>query len=390
MSIIIFGDSFTFPDGNAATNRVYTYAKGFLENGLQAHVICFKSEYGKCKDGLISDIHFYHPFKPTKRSDLFVIRRWFKLKKYFNTIKLIKKINKTDKVIAIVCYSQLLLTEALIFYISKLIKCKILLERGEHPLRNYQTNSFRKIQGEIKTYLEVKLCTGINCISQYLVNLYKARGVNPSKLFLIPSTVDTTRFNILSKPLFPFEFILYCGALSTLKDGVNILIESFASISEKFPAINLVLIGKGETKEEEIFIRDLVLKLKLDKRVFFLGQLSRMKIPEYLITAKILALARPKSIQADAGFPSKLTEYLAAEVPVIVTKVGEIPSFLTHKETAFVCEPDSIADFATNIDFVLSNYEFAKQVAKNGKKLTNTVFNYNVQAKRMIDFIKSV
>jgi hypothetical protein len=39
MSVVIFGDVFTFPEGNAATNRVYTYAKGFIENGIDVHVI---------------------------------------------------------------------------------------------------------------------------------------------------------------------------------------------------------------------------------------------------------------------------------------------------------------------------------------------------------------
>ena len=34
MTCIIFGDAFTFPDGDASTNRVYTYARGFLEHGL--------------------------------------------------------------------------------------------------------------------------------------------------------------------------------------------------------------------------------------------------------------------------------------------------------------------------------------------------------------------
>jgi len=45
MSIVIFGDIFTFPDGGAATNRVYTYAKGFTENGIKTHVICFTNDY---------------------------------------------------------------------------------------------------------------------------------------------------------------------------------------------------------------------------------------------------------------------------------------------------------------------------------------------------------
>jgi glycosyltransferase involved in cell wall biosynthesis len=81
---------------------------------------------------------------------------------------------------------------------------------------------------------------------------------------------------------------LYCGSLTILKDGVNILIESFKRISEKYPEINLVLIGKGDSINDEIVIKDLALKLNIDKRVIFLGQLPRTEIPAYLCNAKIL------------------------------------------------------------------------------------------------------
>jgi glycosyltransferase involved in cell wall biosynthesis len=93
---------------------------------------------------------------------------------------------------------------------------------------------------------------------------------------------------------------------------------------------------------------------------------------------------------ADAGFPSKLTEYLATGNPVVVTKVGEIPLYLKDDVSAFLSEPGSIDSFAGRLDFVLGNYEFAQRVGLKGKELTLTIFNYNFQSKRMIAFIDSL
>lgn len=390
MAIVIFGDSFSFPEGNAATNRVHTYAKGFYENGINVHVISFGSRYNNAGKGMIDGIYFYHPFSQKKRSKYFIIRRWHNLKKYFNVISIFKDINKNEKIIATICYTQLLKTLTIAFILSKIIKFKTILERGEHPLQYYQNSFFRKIEGDIKIYLEIKLCNGITCISQYLIDFYNKRGVNDKKLFLVPSTVDTNRFLISNNALFPFQYILYCGSLTLVKDGLHILIESFVRISEKYPKINLVIIGKGITIEEEIKIKGLVSSLNIVKRVFFLGQLSRMEIPAYLNSAKILALARPKSMVADAGFPSKLTEYLASGIPLVVTEVGEIPVYLKDNENAFISQPDSVDDFTAKLDFVLSNYKLAKQVAIKGKELTKTIFNYSYQAKRIISFINSI
>jgi len=390
MALIIIGESYTFPDGNAATNRVHTYAKGFIENGVNVHVICFASRYDTPGDGITNGIHYYHPFGQRKRNKYFLVRRWQKITKYFKTIILIEKINKSDKVFAIICYTQLLQTLLFVFSLAKYINSKLILERSEHPLRKYQKTIFTKKIGNFKARIETKLCDGLFCISQYLIDFYKKRNVSIKKLFLVPSTVDPERFNIQIKSPLPYKYILYCGTLTLTKDGVDILIKSYAQIAEKFLDLMLVLIGKGDTSNQEIIIKELISRLNLDNRVFFLGQLPRTEIAVYMKNAQILALARPTSMVADAGFPSKLTEYLATGVPVVVTGVGDIPVYLKDNENSFIAEPDNVDAFASKMDFVLENYDHAKNIALVGKSLTGEIFNYNFQAKRMMHFIKSL
>lgn len=390
MSVVIFGDAFTFPEGNAATNRVHTYAKGFKEAGVNVHVICFDNEYIQVNDGTINGIRFYHPFGQSIKNKHFIIRRWLKFKKYFRTIRLVRKIDKADKIVAINCWTSLLHTYFFAILITRIVGSKLINEHSEHPLRNYQRSFFSKIRGEAKSFFGNVFCDGVFCISQYLIDFYSSRGIRKKKLFLVPSTVDTERFQGPYTPPYNFRYILYCGSLTVAKDGVNILVESFNRISGKYPDINLVLIGKGDIAEEELLIRDLVKNLNIENRVFMPGQKPRSDIPAYLTNARILALARPRSMVADAGFPSKLTEYLSTGIPVVVTTVGEIPLYLKDNENAFLTIPDSVDAFADKMDFVLGNYEYAKQVGARGKELTGTVFNYKYQANRMLEFINSL
>jgi glycosyltransferase involved in cell wall biosynthesis len=253
----------------------------------------------------------------------------------------------------------------------------------------YRDNTFGMQLANLKLKFEIRLYDAIFCISNYLIEFYVSRGFRKERLFLVPSTVDTGRFNFKYPRLLPYEYILYCGSLTLLKDGVNILVKSFAKIADKHKDVNLVLIGKGDTPDEEASIRELVNQLNLENRIIFLGQRPRTEVPGYLINAKILALARPKSKIADAGFPSKLTEYLTTGNPVVVTRVGEIPDYLTNNESAFLAEPDSVDAFAEKLNYALDNYRFALDVGAAGKKLTDTVFNYNYQAKRMLSFLNS-
>lgn len=202
--------------------------------------------------------------------------------------------------------------------------------------------------------------------------------------------MDTHRFNINPPSPVSYDYICYCGSLTLEKDGVNILIESFWRIASHYQALKLLLIGKGDTVEEEEAVKDLVRKLGAENRVVFTGQMSRTEVPEYLCNARILALARPNSKIADAGFPSKLTEYLSTGRPVVVTKVGEIPVYLKDNETAFLCEPDSVDAFAERLDYVLKNYEHALAIGIKGRELTSTVFNYSYQTRRISEFISSL
>jgi glycosyltransferase involved in cell wall biosynthesis len=388
--LIIFGDSFSFPEGNAATNRVYSYAKGFLENEIQVYVICFASVYNTKEEGSTEGIKFYHPFAQRKRSKYFLIRRYHNVIKYFNTIKLFNKINNENNIIAINSWTFLFITHLFSWFLSKKYKTKLIKECSEHPLRYYQKFELQQKVGIAKFWVESTLSDGLFCISQFLIDFHAQYKIGQQKLFLVPSTVDIRRFNKPFDPPLPYKYILYCGTVSIQKDGVNILIESFSKIAKKFTDINLVIIGEFTSSKEEHILVNLVSTLEISNRVIFLGQLSREDIPAYLTNAEILALARPKSIVSDAGFPSKLTEYLATGVPVVATKVGDIPVYLNDNENAFLSEPDSVSMFADKLDKVLTNYEFAQDVALKGKELTNTIFNYNYQSKRMMEYIGSL
>ena len=56
----------------------------------------------------------------------------------------------------------------------------------------------------------------------------------------------------------------------------------------------------------------------------------------------------------------------------------------------FLAQPNSVDSFATKMKFVLNNIDLANNVGLKGKELTNTIFNYKVQSKKLIDFINSI
>jgi glycosyltransferase involved in cell wall biosynthesis len=202
-------------------------------------------------------------------------------------------------------------------------------------------------------------------------------------------TVEPQRFNI-KKSENCDNYIAYCGTMWGNKDGVQILIEAFSRISSDFPNIKLYLIGDTSNEGEFKKLKEKISLLKIEDKVVFTGIISSDNIPHLLVNAKMLVLARPDNIQAKGGFPTKLGEYLATGNPVVVTKVGEIPNYLIDGVNAFLAQPNSVDSFATKMKFVLNNIDLANNVGLKGKELTNTIFNYKVQSKKLIDFINSI
>jgi glycosyltransferase involved in cell wall biosynthesis len=389
MAIVIFGDNFSFPEGNAATNRVYTYAKGFIENNVSAYVICFGNNYLQNGNGIVEEIQYFHPFNQEKRSNSFLVRNWLKLLKYRNTIRLIKKINNQDKIDAIITYTKISTTHLFSYFLARLFKTKIIIENSEHPLRYYQTGFINRIVGRLKLSIELKTFDGILLITQHLIDFYKSKVQNDRKLLLVPSTVDPTRFAVEKTKKNGYEYIGYFGSINFERDNLDLLIKAYSMIYQKHDNIHLVLGGMVSFKEEKM-ISDLIQSLNIESKVHIIKYLSREEIIQYVVNASILVLVRHNDSFTEASFPCKLTEYMSTGNPVILVKVSEIPKYITDGKEGFLIEPGNVNELAEKLEFVLNNYQFAKEVAKKGKELTDSVFNYGYQAKRIIEFIKTV
>jgi glycosyltransferase involved in cell wall biosynthesis len=386
MGIAIIGDMFSFPEGNAATNRIYTYANGFIKNNVNTYVICLRNDYLVKGNGVLDGIQYFNPINQIKRNDNFLIRNWFKAVKYLNTLRLVKRINKQEKISAIIVDTQLSLTFLFSYYLAKRIGTKLIVEKNEHPLRLYQKNVLKKGQGIIKQYFESRLCDAIFCISRFLVEYYQAHGIPQHKLFLVPSTVDPDRFTQTGEKPLPYNYIGYFGGLTFIRDNIDVLIKAFSLISEKHPDVHLVIGGFCSEKERKK-IEDLILDLNISMKVILLKYLTRHEIIRYIIHSDILVLVRGKDMESQASFPSKLTEYLATSKPVVTVNVGEISDYLTDGVNSFLIEPGNCDILAEKLDYVLNNYKSALEIAQVGNQLTSGIFNYNFQAKRMIEFI---
>ena len=383
---LIFISSGIYPNGGAATNRHIAYAKGLKELGNE--IIFFllnKQEWegeliieNGIKFVCVNQAYSSNNNFPKKVSSL-----------YFSINDAKKKLRNEHHQKKV---SKVILLDVDIFILIPLIKCvkrlkiNIFHERTEYPFVVAGKSFFEKIKLSIYLNYVLYRFNGIFVINNALKRYFLDKTQSKVPIKVINMIVDNERFICKRQPSGPNTFITYCGTLDGDKDGVDILIKSFAVISNEFSNLKLQLIGSLDNPLTRFKIESLIKTLYLKEKVILTGSVKRNKIPTLLCNSDILALARPNNKQAEGGFPTKLGEYLATGKPVVITNVGEIGNFLIDKKNAFISEPDSVENFATKLREALLN-ENSVQIGLEGKKLALNEFNYLTQSRSIQEFL---
>lgn len=236
---------------------------------------------------------------------------------------------------------------------AKMRGCKVIREINEWPLSVVWRRSIFKQWFEI--YVLPKLFDGFVCISDCLVDFCRTHGRRGAKIFKLPMTVDVEEVERSADTSGGnSDYVCYAGSLSDVKDGVDTLKCACKGVDLK------ILCGMPRREALRIMAR-----------------------------ARCLVLARPDSLQARAGFPTKLGEYLALGRPVVVTKVGEIPRYLTDGKTAFFAEPGSAKGIKGKIEEVFSDRVRAERIGAAGKIAAKQLFDWRNHRKEISEWMMS-
>jgi glycosyltransferase involved in cell wall biosynthesis len=389
--VILYPNS--FPLGGAATNRVMHICKILREEGnfLKLYITRpteKKNNIQTTKKGFYEGIEFCYVNKSIVWPENFFSKVICQFVGVLKTSNILVK-EKYDIVLSYGDYS--FFNHFIYFLIVKARQKKIVYAVDEFPWSIiFKTNSIFNI---LYIRFFYKLFDALFVMTFTLMDYYSNKIRKDSKMYHLPMTVEIDRFNVkVTDDNKGSTYIAYCGydiyinrGSVISKDGVDILIDAFALISNKHPNIFLYIIG-----ESNEYRYKQVEKLNLKEKVIFTGSIPQNDLPKYLCNANLLALARPNSIQAQGAFPSKLGEYLATGIPVIVTKVGEIPLYLKDNWNAFLAEPGDVKSFAEKMDYALSNPDIAKEVGIRGRELAKKEFDYKIHGIRLQNFLNKI
>lgn len=361
--------------GEAWTSRLLAYAKGLVAYGCNVKIIFIITDEKRTPYYInIDGVEIINLWE----QDNWLVRIHRGVSYYWNKRRIGQYLNDGD-----IC----LMFDGGGLYLDEILSSgkdvKIYYEITEHPyILDHSDNKEANLQKQLEI---IKKLDGLLVISNTLKGFYESVGVSPSKIKIVNMFVDTDRFRNLKKQTNE-KYIGYCGVVSYEKDGVDILIQAFSKVHAKHPEYKLYIFGRPFDKDTLPKLKDLSDKCGVMDSVVFTGMVSPNDLPQKLVDAEILALARPNNLQNANGFPTKLGEYLATGNIVVATKVGDIPKFLTDGVDCLLANAGDVDSIANKLLWAIENENTAHRIASQGRKKVFSDFSCYEQCRLLTEF----
>ena len=156
--------------------------------------------------------------------------------------------------------------------------------------------------------------------------------------------------------------LLFVGRLSSEK-GLSYLLQALARLKRQGMPVALDIVGSGPLERE---LPTTIASLDLTNDVSLHGHVAH-GAPLFAFFARATALVVP-SLSGE-GLPQVITEALPVGTPVIATRVGGIPAFLSHEHTALFGDQGDVSGLADAIVRIQTDKELCAHLFEHGRTL---------------------
>ena len=224
-------------------------------------------------------------------------------------------------------------------------------------------------------------------ISSHLQTVAAKLTRNKIPVYILPVSVDFKNIDMYKKEQNNNPVQIFYGGSFAQKDGLQYLLEAMNILKEKKYQFKLILSGKGRPED----IEKLFPSFKDNDFIEYRGFLSTEEYFKLLSNVDICCMTRTNSAFANAGFPFKLGEFLAAGKLIIASKIGDVDKFLTHKQNAYLVEPENTRNIVEGLSFFIDNLkDLSQTMGAKARLVAEQNFDASVLSALMLEKCKTI
>jgi glycosyltransferase involved in cell wall biosynthesis len=189
-----------------------------------------------------------------------------------------------------------------------------------------------------------------------------AHTCEPDRAVVIPNAVDVAGAPRVESGRRPRPLIVAVGRLKAPKDFLTLVRALGRLEPDSFDA---VIVGEGPDRPQ---LEAEIGRLGLAERVVLTGE--RRDVPELLARADIFALA-----SSSEGMPVSVLEAMAAELPVVASRVGGLPEEVVDGETGVLVEPGDPENLAEALAGLIADGELRRRLGVAGRARAEQAFD---------------
>jgi len=310
-------------------------------------------------------------------------------KKIFYHLKTFRKIilEKNQKNTVLFYYNRFGLFELPLFYILRKKGVKIIVDLVEDvSLNAYQKNFLQKCNQFINKLIFQnihKFVDGLVVVSNQLKKIAETSLRQKDRVFLLPISYDPQKIRNTNTQKAKSTTFFYGGNYGEKENLVHV-IKNFNKLCKSKKNIKLVLTGIPD-KKTSLYIDK---NIKSNKRILFKGYLKEKEYNAEVNKSTIFIIPRKNTDYANAGFPFKLAEYMAAGKPVLCSMVGDLRQVLPKNSVVFY-KPDSLSDLIKKMRFLVNDRDVRSRIGLCAKKTAKKLFNRERQAVQLKKWLLS-
>lgn len=222
--------------------------------------------------------------------------------------------------------------------------------------------------------------TAVTSLSKEAGDIF-LRFMPGASVTIIPNSVDYEQYVQKTDYKKEIRRFVAVSRLTGFKK-LDLMIEAFSRIHEKYPQVTLDIYGEGK---DRIMLESQIEKLKAQDYVKLKGYANRQKLIELLPRYDVFSL-----MSIGDSFGIVFIEAMSCGLPILCARAGGPVDIVRHGESGILVEPDNIEDTIRGIEYCINHADKMEAFGREGRKMVEEKYSRESIAMHHIELYSKI